>query len=75
MGVVKSSERPRLRQIGLNILRPLQDPLLVRHPDGDRAVEFLVVRQVNPPKPPLAKPPDHAIAANRMRVAFPSRKS
>ena len=67
--MVEPRERPRLGQVRVHVLRP-GDLLGVGHLDGDRSVERVVAGEVDPPETALAEPPDHAVAADRRRVAL-----
>ena len=57
-----------LGQVRLDVLRA-GDPLGVGDLDRDRAVELVVVGEVDPPESPLAQPPDHPVAADRAAIA------
>jgi hypothetical protein len=65
--VFEPRQRAGLGQVLLDVMRS-RDPLPVRHLDRHRAVQLVVVRQVDTAEPALAQAPDHAVAADRGRV-------
>ena len=72
--MVEPGERPGLGQVRLDLLRA-GDPIGVRHLDGDRAVEFLVTREIDPPEGPLAQPSNHPVAADKRGITLRDRRS
>jgi hypothetical protein len=59
--VVQPGEDTGFVQVGFHILG-MTDTLGVRHLDGDRSVEVIIVRQVDSPEPALAETADDPVA-------------
>ncbi len=66
--VVQPGEDAGFVQVGFHILG-LTDPLGVRHLDGDRSVEVIIVRQVDSPEPALTETADDPVAPDPRGVA------
>ena len=62
--MVEPGEDAGLGQVGLDVLGA-GDSLRVGHLDRHRAVEVVVLGEVDPPEAALAEQPDHPVAADR----------
>ena len=68
MGMVQLGEDPGFDQKRLDILGA-SDSFRVWHLDGDRAVEVIVVSEIDPSEPALTEPTDDPIAPNLGGIA------
>ncbi len=66
VGVVQTGQNAGLGQVRLDVFRP-RNPLPVRHLDGDRAMQLVIVGQVDLPEPASAQELLRPVAANLLR--------
>ena len=71
-GMVELGQDPGLGEVSLGVLGA-GDPLGVGHLDRHRAVEVIVLGEVDAAEPALAEPPDHPVAADSPGEASPGR--
>ena len=67
MRVVDLGQSPGLCEVRLNVVFPA-DSLWVWDLDGNTAIEFFILRQVDPSEPSLAEPPDYPVATDHRWV-------
>ena len=68
VGVVQAGQDAGFGEVRLELLG-LGDAFRVRHLDGDRAVEFIVMGQIDPPEPALTEPTDDPVAPDLRGIA------
>ena len=68
VGMVQPGEDPGFNEKRLDILG-VGDSFRVRHLDGDRAVEVIVVSKIDPSEPALTEPTDDPVAADLGGIA------